>query len=343
MALAGGSTTALLHGCLSSWHNYVVRMKVENAIYEEFREEIEASEARLIEAKASQLKGVRAMCERKYAGGKASLIEEVFMLWRDDVVEAKQKLASAGDVAALEARLKACADHQSANAKKVLMRCGAASEQGLRDMCFHEWLGFHNDYLKNKELEDAVKAEEKKIAEFMKKHSENAQSILGGMAGSTDSGLKHEVLTAWYEAYKEEKRVNEFAEIMNGQAGKLQGFGDRNKNSAKNVMERAHQHGITMLYLKIFGAWQLECKVEQTTKPWKMRIDGKRQQLVGVQQMFRQFAKQLECNIQAADSSRDLSTGPPPGYGKKSRGMQKNDGVSLPDINAKPGSAGGSR
>ena len=45
-------------------------MKVENAIFEEFREEIESSEARLIEAKTAQLKGVRAMCERKYAGGK---------------------------------------------------------------------------------------------------------------------------------------------------------------------------------------------------------------------------------------------------------------------------------
>jgi len=38
-------------------------------------------------------------------------------------------------------------DHQAASAKKVLARCGAASEQGLRDMCFHEWLAFHQEYL----------------------------------------------------------------------------------------------------------------------------------------------------------------------------------------------------
>merc|ERR1719238_680037 len=103
------------------------------------------------------------MIERKHAGMTTSLIEEVFALWRDEIMEKKMNAQSAGEVAAMEARLKACADHQSANAKKVLARCGAASEQGMRDMCFHEWKTFPQEYLKNKELEDAVKAEEKKV------------------------------------------------------------------------------------------------------------------------------------------------------------------------------------
>merc|ERR1740117_2087705 len=89
-------------------------------------------------------------------------------------------------------------------------------------------------------------------------------------------------------------------------------FGDRNKKGAKNVMERAHQHQLEMLYLKIFGAWRLDTRIEQSLKQHQGRIDGKRQQLVGVQQMFRNFAKQLESNIQSGgDSNRDLSMGPP--------------------------------
>merc|ERR1711904_612840 len=121
----------------------------------------------------------------------------------------------------MEARLKACADLQAANAKKVLARCGAGSEKGLRDMCFHEWVNFHQEYMKNKELEDAVKEEEKRIKEFMKSHSENAQSLLNNMHAATATGLLHECLTGWYEYYKEQKQVNEFAEAMNGAHGRL--------------------------------------------------------------------------------------------------------------------------
>jgi len=337
MAFAGGSATALLHGCFSSWATHVKKMRVENAIYEEYREAIEAAEARLIDAKADQLKSVRGMIEKKHAGATTNLVQEVFTLWADDLAEAKFNKNSAGEIAAMEARLKAAADHQSASAKKVLARCGAASEMGMRDMCFHEWVSFHQDYLKNKELEDQIKLEEQRIAEFKKKHSENAQGLLNNMSSATESGLLHEVLTAWNEYYKEEKAINEYAEVMNGQAGKLGAFGARNKKGAQSVMERAHEHNLTMLYLKIFGAWRLDTRIEKLLKVHQGRIDGKRSQLLGVQQMFRNFAMQLESNIQSGgDSNRDLAMGPPPNYKK---GMQKkNEGsVSLPDIHKKPG------
>lgn len=341
MTFAGGSTTALLHGIVSTWHGYCVRMRHENAIYEEYREAIEAAEQRLIDAKSEQLKGVRGMIEKKHAGLTQSLVGEVFTAWKEDIEEAKQNLAAAGQVAEMEARLKACADQAAENAKKVLARTGLAGEQGMRDMCFHEWKTFHEDYLKNKELEDAVKEEEKRIAEFKKKHSENAQGLLGAMSASTETGLITGVFQAWKEYYLEEKRINEYAEIMNSQNSKMSAFGDKNKKSAKSAMDRAHEHGLTMLYLKVWGAWRLDTKVEKMLKHHGNRIDGKRQQLLGVQQMFRNFAMQLEQNIQSgADSSRALGDGPPPSYKqKKSRSMHKSEGsVSLPDIHAKPGS-----
>jgi len=339
MAFAGGSTTALLHGVLNSWAGYCKKMRVENAIYEEYREQIEAAEQRLIDAKAEQLKSVKGMIEKKHAGSQMSLVQEVFTLWYDDVVEAKFKISSAAEVEAMEARLKAAADHQAASAKKVLARCGAASEQGLRDMCFHEWVAFHQDYLKNKELEDAVKEEERRIKEFMKSHSENAQGLLNNMHAATETGLLHECLTAWNEYYKEEKAANEYAELMQAQGGRFGAFGERNKKGAQSVMERAHEHNLIMLYLKVFGAWRLDTKIEQLLKVHQGRIDGKRQQLVAVQQMFRNFAKQLESNIQSGgDSNRDLALGPPSKY--KSKSAKPDGSVSLPDIHSKPGSAG---
>jgi hypothetical protein len=274
------------------------------------------------------------------------LIEEVFMLWKDEILEKKANAASAEEVAALEAKLKACADHASQSAKKVMARCGAASGQGLRDMCFHEWNAYHQEYLKNKEFEDRVKESEQRVAAFMKGKSQEAQNLLNKMSGASDMGLLHNVVKAWYEVYLEEKKINEFAEQMNGAQGRLGGFGERNKKSAKNAMERAHEHQQTMIYLQVWGAWRIETQMEKMLKHHQGRIDGKRQQLLGVQQMFRNFAQQLESNISAGqDSNRDLAAGVPQSYKKQYvRGMTKTEGTtSLPDIHAGRGGSGASR
>jgi len=82
MAFAGGSATALLHGVFSSWGMYTKKMKVENTIYEEYKEEIEAAEARLIDAKAAQLTSVKGMIDRKHGGNQLSLCGEIFQLWK---------------------------------------------------------------------------------------------------------------------------------------------------------------------------------------------------------------------------------------------------------------------
>jgi hypothetical protein len=341
MTFAGGSSTALLHGCLNSWHSYCQKMRVENAIFEEYREDIEKAEQRLIDAKAEQLQSVKSMIEKKHRGFEGSLQQEVFRLWWEDVAEARNDRASAAQVAEMEAKLKACESHQAESAKKVLARCGAASEMGLRDMCFHEWRTFHQEYLKNKDFEDKVKEAERQFAEFQKSKSQGAQSLLNKMSSATDHGLLHNCITGWYDVYMEEKRINEFAEQMNGAQGRLGGFGSRNKASAKSVMERAHEHQLTMLYLHVYGAWRLETQMEKMERHHKGRLDGKKQQLLGVQQMFRNFAVQLENNISAgADSNRDLIAGPPHSYKKQyTRGMTKNEqSLSLPDIHTKPGS-----
>jgi len=333
MTLAGGSGTALLHGCFSEWHKYVKNQKVEIEIFEEYRERIEAAEARLIDAKAEQLKGVRNMIEKKAAGFTANLIAEIFQLWLEDVNNKKFELENAEKIKALESRMQGAMDRQAENAKKVLARSGAAGEMGMRDICFHEWCNFHKEYLKNKEFEDQLKLQEARMQEFMKGKSEGAKSLLNKMSDGTDSGLLHEVLMEWYAVYKEEKEANEMAELMNGANDRFGSFGERNKKGAMSAMERAHQHQLTMLYLKFFNAWRLDYKIEKQIKEHGARIESKRQQLLGVQQMFRNFALQLESNINAGGAS-DRNWERPIGYAPSKKSLTKAEGsVSLPDIN----------
>jgi len=336
MTLAGGSSTALLHGMFSEWHKYVMHMRVENMIYEEYREQIEAAETRLIDAKQEQLKGVKNMIQRKSAGAEASLVQEVFGIWQEELNEKKFAAENAEKIAALEAKLASSMDRQSQNAKKLMSRMGAAGENGMRDMCFHEWVTFHKEYLKNKEFEDQLKETEKRLQEFMKSKSAGAQSVLNKMSDGTDSGLLHEVLTEWYSVYKEEKEANEMAEMMNGAQGRFGSFGERNKKGAMSAMERAHQHQNMMIYLQFFNAWRMDWRVEKMLILHNKRIESKRQQLLGVQQMFRNFALQLESNINAggvSDRGWDRPIGSP-----QKKSLQKAEGsVSLPDIHQKSG------
>mmetsp|Transcript_119635 Transcript_119635/g.194610 ORF Transcript_119635/g.194610 Transcript_119635/m.194610 type:complete len:173 (+) Transcript_119635:1-519(+) len=170
------------------------------------------------------------------------------------------------------------------------------------------------------------------------------------MAASSDSGLVYECWSAWNNMYLEEKKSNEMAEILNSASSKLGVFGDRNKGSAKSVMQRAADHANNMTLLRHFNAWRLDATVERLLRQNQGRIDSKRQQLLQVQQMFRNFAVQLEAGIKSgADSDRDLALGPPRSFehGKSRKQMTKSEGsVSLPDIHQKgrpPSHAGSGR
>merc|ERR1719265_1515574 len=97
----------------------------------------------------------------------------------------------------LEARMNSFSKEQAAKSKKVLSRLNAGSDVGLMTLCFTAWVQFMEEYRKNKEFEDAVKAEEKKIVEFMKKQNEGAKSVLTRMSAATDTGLISSCFTAW--------------------------------------------------------------------------------------------------------------------------------------------------
>jgi len=155
--------------------------------------------------------------------------------------------------------------------------------------------------------------------------------LLNKMGEGANTVLMKEALDAWVQMVAEDKKEREIEELLNGANSKFSAFGERGKQGAHSVSERARLMNDEMIRLKIFGAWRLMARTEATLVKFQTKIEGKKQQLVSVQMKFRNFAMQLESQIHA-DSARDSA---PPG--KKM--MKKTDGtVSLPDIHSKPGS-----
>merc|ERR1711937_6025 len=111
---------------------------------------------------------------RKAAEGDAGLMKQVWKNWTDEVQETKREAGSQGAMAAMEAKLAASSAAQM-------------------------------EYKKNKGEEDAIRAQEKAMEDFMKQKKDGAKAVLDKMNASTDSGLVEHVISTWCQYYKDDK------------------------------------------------------------------------------------------------------------------------------------------
>jgi len=333
MAFVGANTEAIRVSVFKGWSNHAKAMRTENEIRKEFEEQIESSSRKLVQFKAEQSRGVRGMMEKKGESKEHDVKDDAFKLWKEVVEYDRDVRNNAGQVDELNAKIKSMQTSQAENTKKVIARMNGNNDMTLKSLGFQAWSQFLVEYRKNKEMEDTVKEAERAVNKFMQEKKENAKKLLANMTGGTDSGLIKNSFDGWMGVYLEAKAEAEMADMINGAQGKMKAFGDRSKNNAKSVMNRARIHQENMLNLKVFNAWRLDSRIERTLRLYAGRIDAKRQQLVGVQQMFRNFANQLEASLkEGSDSFRDLRDRP----AQSKKTMSKSDAtVSLPDINVK--------
>merc|ERR1719321_1734275 len=126
-----------------------------------FEAEIAALDTKLFEYRQHQLNNVRNVLMRKAAEGDGALMQQVWKNWKDEVQETKREAGSQGAMAAMEAKLASQSAAQSENSKKVMARMSAGSDNAILQLTLSAWKQFIEDYKKNKDLEDAIKAQEK--------------------------------------------------------------------------------------------------------------------------------------------------------------------------------------
>merc|ERR1711869_158324 len=82
--------------------------------------------------------------------------------------------------------------------------------------------------------------------------------------------------------------------ILNGAQGKFGAFSERNKAGAMSAGQKAQAVKEYGLYIHSFLLWTEFCRVERLLRYYSMRVESKKHQLQGLQNMFRTFATQLE-------------------------------------------------
>jgi len=331
MAVCGKNDKAFVANVYSEWKGLKEKLKKENEIKAEYAERLEGAQKRLFDYKQSQKGNAKGVLLRQAAAGDGALIADVFAYLCKEPKQRKEDAEAAKKLAEIEAKMAAMAGKNKDNAKAVLMRNLAQGDNQLMDVCLECWKTWLIEYKKDKETEDAVKDAEAKVAAFMKGKSEGAKGIIDRMNSATDSGLVEHVISTWIQFFKDIKKAEEMQRIMDERSAKFSNFSSRNKQGAMSAGQKATAIKEYGLMVHAMLLWTEVTKVERMLRYYQTRVDGKKQQLQGLQSMFRNFANQLESG---------LKEGTPRDFGavkdKKSGRLSKSENtVSLPNIHQK--------
>merc|ERR1712078_312105 len=221
MGVAGKNDRAMMDSFITNWKSVVDRTKKEAEIRIEYEERIEAAQKRLFDYKQSQKGNAKGVLMRQAASGDSALIGEVFAYLCKEPQQRKADEEAEKKLKEIEAKLAAQAGKNKDNAKAVLMRNLAQGDNMLMDVCLEAWKSWLAEYKLNKDQEDAVKAAEQKMADFMKSKSEGAKGVIEKMNAATDSGLVEHVISTWIRYRKDEKNAQEMEELLTGANSKF--------------------------------------------------------------------------------------------------------------------------
>merc|ERR1712125_139697 len=138
------------------------------------------------------------------------------------------------------------------------------------------------------------------------------------MSQGTDSGLVAQCFQGWTDVFNEQKKANELQDILNSGNGRFSEFSSRNKAGAKGAMDRAAELSEQGSLIVVFKLWLKEVKVERMRRWAKDKNIKKKNQLLGVKGLFRNFANELEAGLKEGtprvaigDGSKQRKSGQP--------------------------------
>lgn len=176
---------------------------------------------------------------------------------------------------------------------------GLENDESLLKMYFGVFREYVAEYKKHKELEDAVKVQELKIQDFIARQKSSAQSVMSKLKQGTDAGLLQDAFKNWEELVREEKQRLAQEEALAARTSKMTIFNVRNKGSAIQECKR-QQHALDQhLLLSIVCHWDRMAKTDRMIRWAKERNLKRKQQLIGVKGLFKNFADELETGLKA--------------------------------------------
>jgi len=303
--VAGKNDKVLCSMIFGGWMGYCAKVKSEKGIRDMFEEEIANLDFKLMEFRQAALVNVRNVLMRKAGEGDRALIQQVWKAWADEVQETKREAGSQDAAKAMEAKMAAQSTAQMENTKKVMSKMAAGSDGALLTIVVTSWVQWLEEYKKNKDIEDAVKAQEAAMKAYMEKKKNEATGVLDRMNAATDSGLLEHIVSTWIQFRKDDLEAKKMEEMMAANEAKFAGLNGRQKDNAKGVMGRVNEQMQLNVMLRHFSAWARDAKMERIMRHYNSKMENKKEQLQSVQHLFKNFANQLDQGLKGEDSARN--------------------------------------
>jgi len=338
MSMAEGQTTALMHSVFSSWIGFVEKVHAEQGIRNRFQGQIDDNLKKIFVYKEAQIANIKNVLMRGVMEEKEVLLHMVWKIWTDEVNEHK---AGGDTAAALNALQKKMADFESAHKAKAgqfMTRMASGNDASLTNLCLESWINYHQNYAQDREAEEKAKLAEQNFKKHMDEKKEQAQEVMNRMLAGSDQGLLSMVLHNWVSVIEETKKANELEAHLAEHGAKFKSLNGRQKAGAHGAQTRVNDQIASNLCQRVWNCWIMETKANKVDSKYTSKYETKKKQLLGVQNLFKSFAMQLEQNLgQDDDSSSRTERKSRKHREKGEKGMIKGaDGtVSLPDINQK--------
>jgi hypothetical protein len=274
-----------------------------------------------------------------------SVLLNVWALWTMQVRASKEDGDCTKELKWVQERLASFEKTAAENAKKVMTRLAGNCDGALRAFCFQAWVECGHNSHQDKELEEAVKKTEADLKKRFDAKKNETRDILAKMTGSCSVGTLALIVQLWVEVVHEEKFAREVHTAVSSQENRYQYLTKQRRLGNFRVQNRINEQTKMNLFQRVYSVWYLETKVNTIDRVFTRKYITKKNQLQGVQNLFKSFAMQLEQNLGGDEDETMLitnrhSSGPPTGvstqrrHKHQQRGMVKDSAgsVSLPDI-----------
>lgn len=290
---------ALRTSVFIAWGAHVRKVRVEAEVKAEYQDQIDEVNKKLFEMREAQLTNVKKVLNKQSAAAMDACMLKCIDALKAEEAEIIKKRETAREGEELMNKISAFSESAASNAQKVMSRMSAGNNTGLMTLAWQGWKQYLEEFKNDTELSKTLREKENAVAAFRRKQKEGAKCVLTNMTNSNNLTFQHNVFTAWWDFVKERKEKERVEHALNAKSSKLSNFQSKNKAAGMSASEKTAFLQDLQLVIYAMCQWKKDSKVSRIRRMGKEKDAKRKQELVGVKGMFKNFASELENSLQS--------------------------------------------
>ncbi|CAL1151795.1 unnamed protein product, partial [Cladocopium goreaui] len=287
-----------------SWSVYARFSSAERRVHCDYQERLVSADALLDSFRLRSKGALRRLLERQAVERCRQLALECFWLWQEILVQRKLDEECEQKLLDFQCKMKDMKQAQIENAKLILRRACAENDLALIRCCFQAFHETWQEAAQEQHIAVQVDLSQEKMKEFMKRKSTIALRLLKEMCYATAAGFQQEVFSSWVTLVQQSHGEGQLQGLLQQQQQRIEAVRQRSRNNNHLLVQGLEKQYHSDMQLEIFSHWRTFAGVESKVLGHKVKVDAKRQQLQGVQSLFRSFAAQLERQLRESHSQK---------------------------------------